>query len=74
MKLSKALTSLVLATTSCYASPMPGSLDLTALNSPETELLVRRGIELAKTQDIGKRASADFSLDRSWNNEVLFGE
>ncbi|KAI1816780.1 hypothetical protein GGS20DRAFT_593994 [Poronia punctata] len=71
MKLQRTLASFILATT-CYASPTP-SLDLTALNSPETELLVRQGIILARSQELEKRASADFSLEKSWNNEVLFG-
>lgn len=44
-----------------------------ARRSPDTELLIHEGIKLARSQDVEKRASADFSLDKSWNNEVLFG-
>jgi hypothetical protein len=48
-------------------------LDLTSVGGPDTELLVREGIKLARSRDIEKRVEADFSLDRTWNNEVLFG-
>ncbi|KAK5631762.1 hypothetical protein RRF57_007476 [Xylaria bambusicola] len=61
-----------MSVSSSHAGPTP-ILDLSAIGSPETELLVREGIKLARNQDIEKRASADFSLERSWNNEVLFG-
>lgn len=43
---------------------------------PGTELLVREGIKLSRDLDgrgLQKRVEAAFPLDRSWNNEVLFG-
>ncbi|KAJ8105199.1 hypothetical protein ONZ43_g7521 [Nemania bipapillata] len=72
MRLNNLLLSSLLAAWPCYASPMP-VLDLSLVNSPETELLVREGINLARSLDVQKRASADFSLEKSWNNQVLFG-
>ncbi|KAI0537343.1 hypothetical protein GGR58DRAFT_351897 [Xylaria digitata] len=72
MKLNNILFTSLTVALSCYASPTP-ILDLSAMGSPETELLVREGIKLARSQDIEKRISADFSLEKSWNNEVLFG-
>ncbi|KAF2969135.1 hypothetical protein GQX73_g4441 [Xylaria multiplex] len=72
MKLNHILSISLMAASSCHASPTP-ILDLLAMSSPETELLVREGIKLARSQDIEKRISADFSLEKSWNNEVLFG-
>ncbi|KAI1128050.1 hypothetical protein F5Y10DRAFT_181847 [Nemania abortiva] len=71
MGLKPVLLSSLMAASLCYASPTP-ILDLSLVNSPETELLVREGINLARSLDIEKRASADFSLENSWNNEVLF--
>ena len=53
------------------ATPMP--LEVMALTSPETDLLMRKGIKLAGTRDLEKRLSADFSMDKTWENEVLFG-
>jgi hypothetical protein len=64
MKLARILPSLVAA--ACYASPID-------VASKDPELLVREGIKLARSQDIQKRIQADFPLDRTWNNEVLFG-
>ncbi|KAI1326057.1 hypothetical protein F5Y16DRAFT_376286 [Xylariaceae sp. FL0255] len=54
------------------ASPTP-LRDLTLAGSPETNLLVREGIRLSQSRDLEKRIEADFSLDRSWDNVVLFG-
>ncbi|KAH8160908.1 hypothetical protein CIB48_g7337 [Xylaria polymorpha] len=72
MQLKKTLLSSLLAASSCYASPAR-FFDLSPVGSPDTELLIHEGIKLARSQDVEKRASADFSLDKSWNNEVLFG-
>ncbi|KAI0914368.1 hypothetical protein F4823DRAFT_351484 [Ustulina deusta] len=72
MKLNKVLLSTLVAASSSHAGPTP-VLDLSSVGPPETELLVREGIKLARRQDVEKRASADFSLERSWDNEVLFG-
>ncbi|KAI1281250.1 hypothetical protein F5Y07DRAFT_395735 [Xylaria sp. FL0933] len=72
MKLNKILLSTLIAAPLSHAGGTP-ILDLALVGSPETELLVREGIKLARSQDIEKRASADFSLERTWNNEVLFG-
>lgn len=63
---------LSLAAVGELATPMP-ILELTGPSAPETELLVREGIKLAQSRDLEKRLEADFSLDRTWNNEVLFG-
>ncbi|KAI0166576.1 hypothetical protein GGR57DRAFT_447181 [Xylariaceae sp. FL1272] len=62
---------LSLAAVPALATPMP-MIEL-GLSAPETELLVQEGIKLAQTRDLDKRISADFSLERTWNNEVLFG-
>ncbi|KAI0429183.1 hypothetical protein F5Y09DRAFT_357081 [Xylaria sp. FL1042] len=72
MKLNNILLSTLIAVPLSHAGPTP-ILDLSPVGSPETELLVREGIKLARSQDLEKRASADFSLERTWNNEVLFG-
>ncbi|KAI1353169.1 hypothetical protein F5Y01DRAFT_323609 [Xylaria sp. FL0043] len=72
MKLSNVILSTLIAAPLSHAGPTP-ILDLSPVGSPETELLVREGIKLARRQDIEQRASADFSLERTWNNEVLFG-
>ncbi|KAI0417321.1 hypothetical protein F5X98DRAFT_387371 [Xylaria grammica] len=73
MELKNILFAWLMAASSCHTSPTP-ILDLSAVGSLDTELLVREGIKLARSQeDVEKRVSADFSLERSWNNEVLFG-
>ncbi|KAI1735558.1 hypothetical protein F4680DRAFT_469923 [Xylaria scruposa] len=71
MKLRSILLSSLWATASCYASPAR-ILDLSPVTSPDTDILIHEGIKLARSQDVEKRVSADFSLERSWNNEVLF--
>ncbi|KAI1169974.1 hypothetical protein F4777DRAFT_570988 [Nemania sp. FL0916] len=73
MKFGDIIFSLLVVAQSCYATPTP-MVELSPINSPETELLVYEGIKLARSQDVEKRVSADFSLERSWNNEVLFGD
>ncbi|KAI0481691.1 hypothetical protein F4859DRAFT_475642 [Xylaria cf. heliscus] len=76
MKLTNILLSSLVAAPWSSASPariLDLGLDLSPMNSPDTELLIHEGIKLARSQDLEKRASADFSLERSWNNEVLFG-
>ncbi|ORY70069.1 uncharacterized protein BCR38DRAFT_405721 [Pseudomassariella vexata] len=57
--------------TACLASPM--ALDLSVLNAPDADLLVREGIALANSRDLEKRLSADFSMEKTWKDEVLFG-
>jgi hypothetical protein len=52
-----------------HASPAP--LDLTGFGSPDTDLLVREGI--AQARSVEKRLSADFSMEKYWKDEVLFG-
>ncbi|KAI1312147.1 hypothetical protein F5Y03DRAFT_265553 [Xylaria venustula] len=72
MKLDRVLFCTLIVASSSHAGPTP-ILDLSPVGSPDTELLVREGIKFARSQDIEKRASADFSLEKSWDNEVLFG-
>jgi hypothetical protein len=52
------------------ASPSP--VDMRVVR-PLNELAVRVPMEVARAQYLEKRLSADFDLDREWNNEVLFG-
>ncbi|KAJ3563889.1 hypothetical protein NPX13_g8043 [Xylaria arbuscula] len=72
MKLNEILLSALVAVSTSQAGPTP-ILDLSTIGSHDIELLVREGIKLARSQEVEKRASADFSLERSWDNEVLFG-
>lgn len=58
------------AALTCLASPAP--LEATALGSPQTDRLVQEGIELARSSGLEKRITADFSMDKAWNNTVLF--
>ncbi|KAI0201494.1 hypothetical protein F4808DRAFT_425331 [Astrocystis sublimbata] len=72
MRLTTLLLSSVLAVSSSYASPA-GIRHLAPLKSPETEHLINEGIKLARSQgEIEKRASADFSLEKTFKDEVLF--
>ena len=57
----------VLASVAC-GSPTPLALTLAR---PQTDLAVRGAMDLAE-HHLEKRLSADFSLDKAWNNEVLF--
>ncbi|KAI0127617.1 hypothetical protein BJ170DRAFT_380871 [Xylariales sp. AK1849] len=65
------ILALTWAVVACLASPMP--LEVSALSSQDTDLLVRKGIELAQSRELEKRLSADFSMEKTWDNEVLFG-
>lgn len=59
----------VMATVS-RTSPTP--LDL-SLGRPQTELVVPEAAEAAVAgPHLEKRLSADFCMDKSWDNEVLF--
>lgn len=40
---------------------------------PLNELVVRDPVDATFSQDLEKISSADFSLDRPWINELLFG-
>ena len=51
----------------CAASPT--AMDVKILN----ELAVRDPMEITRSGHLEKRLSADFSLERQWNDEVLFG-
>ena len=58
------------AALACLASPTP--LEVTALGPSQTDRLVQEGIELARSSGLEKRITADFSMDKAWNNTVLF--
>ncbi|KAJ9154994.1 hypothetical protein NKR23_g2213 [Pleurostoma richardsiae] len=66
-RFSPAAWAALLASTA-RGSPMP--LDL-PLGRPQTDLAVRGAMDMAD-HHLEKRLSADFSLDHSWDNEVLF--
>jgi len=66
-RFSPAAWAALLASTA-RGSPMP--LDL-PLGRPQTDLAVRGAMGMAD-HHLEKRLSADFSLDHSWDNEVLF--
>ncbi len=54
----------------CSGSPMP--LDVPVAHS-QNELVVREAMEAAiHTPHLEKRLSADFSMEKTWSNEVLF--
>jgi len=54
------------------ASPTPMNA-LLPLNHRDNELAVREAMEaVVHMQHLEKRLSADFDMNRSWNNEVLF--
>ncbi|TPX15560.1 uncharacterized protein E0L32_004258 [Thyridium curvatum] len=58
---------------SCAASPAPLVMPISPGPSSMTELEMREALELAtRTQHLEKRLSADFSMDKTWDNEVLF--
>ncbi|KAI1861000.1 hypothetical protein JX265_009619, partial [Neoarthrinium moseri] len=57
---------------SSWASPLSSS-DFALHSSSETDLMIRRGIELAHTRELEKRLSEEFSMDKTWDNETLFG-
>lgn len=51
------------------ASPVPADL---IVPGPRHELLVREALDSFQDFHLEKRMSADFSLDHSWKNHVLF--
>jgi hypothetical protein len=54
----------------CRASPVVYDVPL---NDAGGELMVREAIaRTVRTPHLEKRLSADFSMEKSWNNEVLF--
>lgn len=63
----RALMALLMASSLSTAGPV--AVDVKVLN----ELSVRDPMEVARSGHLEKRLSADFSLERQWNNEVLFG-
>jgi len=63
----RALAMALVAGSLCAASPT--AIDVRVLN----ELAPRDPMEALRNGHLEKRLSADFSLDRQWNNEVLFG-
>jgi hypothetical protein len=66
-----AAASVLAAASICYAGPV-AHLDPRVVR-PLNELVVRDPVEIARTQYLEKRLSADFSLEKHWKNEVLFG-
>jgi hypothetical protein len=63
---------LLAAASSAAALVTPAMIDPRVVR-PLNELIVRDPMEIARSQYVEKRLSADFSLEKKWNNEVLFG-
>ncbi|CAI4217983.1 unnamed protein product [Parascedosporium putredinis] len=63
----RALLALLMVSRLSTAGPV--AVDVKVLN----ELAVRDPMEVARSGHLEKRLSADFSLERQWSNEVLFG-
>jgi hypothetical protein len=55
------------------ASPAPLAMLDPRVARPLNELTVRDPVEIAKPNHVNKRHTADFSLQHTWNNEILFG-
>ncbi|KAK3692661.1 hypothetical protein B0T22DRAFT_21626 [Podospora appendiculata] len=55
----------------CAASPTP-VVDIAVSSQPQHDPLFREALELAHQPHLEKRLSADFNLERSWENHVLF--
>lgn len=53
----------------CSASPTPVEV---MVAKPEDDLVFREALELARQPHLEKRLSADFHMDKTWKNEVLF--
>lgn len=51
------------------ASPTPVDV---MVGKPENDLVFREALELARQPRLDKRLSADFDMEKSWKNEVLF--
>ncbi|KAK0722988.1 hypothetical protein B0T26DRAFT_811572 [Lasiosphaeria miniovina] len=54
--------------TLCSASPV----EVIAVKRPQHDLMFREALELAHRPRLDKRLEADFSMEKAWNNEVLF--
>lgn len=51
------------------ASPTPVDV---SVGKPINDLHFREALEVAHTPHLEKRLSADFSMDKTWDNDVLF--
>jgi len=74
MQLSRYGPWMGLATLAGLAAAGPVAMDLTVpLNQAATDLMVREALaETVRTPHLEKRLTADFSMEKSWKNEVLF--
>lgn len=68
MSMFRTLLVTIWAATICLATPTPMRVE-----GEKTDLLVKKGIELAESRGLEKRLSVGFSMEKTWNNEVLFG-
>lgn len=59
------------AATMCLAVPNPIGASVVQVGT--ADLMVKKGVELAQSRGLEKRLSADFSMEKTWNDEVLFG-
>ncbi|KAK4214526.1 hypothetical protein QBC37DRAFT_148326 [Rhypophila decipiens] len=57
---------------SSLASASPTPVDLHVTKNPQHDLIFVEALELAHQPHLEKRLEADFSLEKSWNNELLF--
>ncbi|KAM7221395.1 hypothetical protein V8F06_003170 [Rhypophila decipiens] len=62
----------VISLFSSLASASPTPVDLHVTKNPQHDLIFREALELAHQPHLEKRLEADFSLEKSWNNELLF--
>lgn len=53
----------------CSASPTPVDV---VVAKPAHDAVFREALELAHRPHLEKRLSADFDMERTWKNEVLF--
>jgi len=63
---------LVMAATA-WASPAPLAMLDPGVARPINELAVREPLDIAMDPHLEKRLTADFCLEHSWTNHVLFG-
>ncbi|KAK9783547.1 hypothetical protein SCAR479_00106 [Seiridium cardinale] len=71
MGMFRTLVAVTWAAMACVASPVP--MEVAVLGDANTDFLVKKGIELAQSRGLERRLSADFSMEKTWDNEVLFG-
>ncbi|KAK9421148.1 hypothetical protein SUNI508_05996 [Seiridium unicorne] len=71
MGMLRTLVTVTWAAMACVASPVP--MEVAVLGDTNTDPLVKKGIELAQSRGLERRLSADFSMEKTWDNEVLFG-